>query len=76
MEIIEEADATPEQRAIQEINSGVYAFEAHLLGDVIKRVPPTTPKVRSISPTLSPSFAPRASGLLPLCWKTLTRCWV
>jgi bifunctional UDP-N-acetylglucosamine pyrophosphorylase / glucosamine-1-phosphate N-acetyltransferase len=39
MEIIEEADATPEQRAIQEINSGVYAFEAHLLGDVIKRVP-------------------------------------
>jgi bifunctional UDP-N-acetylglucosamine pyrophosphorylase/glucosamine-1-phosphate N-acetyltransferase len=39
MKIIEEADATPEQRAIQEINSGVYAFEAHLLGDVIKRVP-------------------------------------
>jgi bifunctional UDP-N-acetylglucosamine pyrophosphorylase/glucosamine-1-phosphate N-acetyltransferase len=39
MEIIEEADATAEQRAIQEINSGVYAFEAHLLGDVIKRVP-------------------------------------
>src|ERR1019366_2572999 len=39
MEIIEEADATPEQRAIQEINSGFYAFEAHLLGDVIKRVP-------------------------------------
>src|ERR1022692_4078794 len=33
------ADATPEQRAIQEINSGVYAFEARLLGDVIKRVP-------------------------------------
>jgi bifunctional UDP-N-acetylglucosamine pyrophosphorylase / glucosamine-1-phosphate N-acetyltransferase len=39
MEIVEEADATGEQRAIQEINSGVYAFEAHLLGDVIKRVP-------------------------------------
>jgi bifunctional UDP-N-acetylglucosamine pyrophosphorylase / glucosamine-1-phosphate N-acetyltransferase len=39
MEIIEEADASPEQRAIQETNSGVYAFEAHLLGDVIKRVP-------------------------------------
>lgn len=39
MEIIEEVDATPEQRAIQETNSGVYAFEAHLLGDAIKRVP-------------------------------------
>jgi bifunctional UDP-N-acetylglucosamine pyrophosphorylase/glucosamine-1-phosphate N-acetyltransferase len=39
IKIIEEVDATPEQRAIEEINSGVYAFEAHLLGDVIKRVP-------------------------------------
>jgi bifunctional UDP-N-acetylglucosamine pyrophosphorylase/glucosamine-1-phosphate N-acetyltransferase len=37
--IIEQADATPEQRAIDEINSGVYAFEAHLLGDAVKRVP-------------------------------------
>ena len=37
--IVEEADATPEQRAIDEINSGVYAFEAHLLGDAVKRVP-------------------------------------
>jgi bifunctional UDP-N-acetylglucosamine pyrophosphorylase / glucosamine-1-phosphate N-acetyltransferase len=39
VKIIEEVDATPEQRAIEEINSGVYAFEADLLGDVIKRVP-------------------------------------
>jgi bifunctional UDP-N-acetylglucosamine pyrophosphorylase / glucosamine-1-phosphate N-acetyltransferase len=39
VKIIEEVDATPEQRAIKEINSGVYAFEAHLLGDAIKRVP-------------------------------------
>jgi bifunctional UDP-N-acetylglucosamine pyrophosphorylase/glucosamine-1-phosphate N-acetyltransferase len=38
-EIVEEADATPEQRAVNEINSGVYAFEAHLLGDAVKRVP-------------------------------------
>ena len=37
--IVEEADATPEQRAVNEINSGVYAFEAHLLGDAVKRVP-------------------------------------
>ena len=37
--IVEEADATPEQRAVDEINSGVYAFEAHLLGDAVKRVP-------------------------------------
>ena len=37
--IVEEADATPAQRTVDEINSGVYAFEAHLLGDAVKRVP-------------------------------------
>jgi bifunctional UDP-N-acetylglucosamine pyrophosphorylase/glucosamine-1-phosphate N-acetyltransferase len=37
--IVEEADATAGQRAVDEINSGVYAFEAHLLGDAVKRVP-------------------------------------
>jgi bifunctional UDP-N-acetylglucosamine pyrophosphorylase/glucosamine-1-phosphate N-acetyltransferase len=37
-EIVEESDATPEQRAIDEINSGVYAFDGDLLADAIKRV--------------------------------------
>jgi bifunctional UDP-N-acetylglucosamine pyrophosphorylase/glucosamine-1-phosphate N-acetyltransferase len=37
-EIIEESDATAEQRAIDEINSGVYAFDGDLLADAIKRV--------------------------------------
>jgi bifunctional UDP-N-acetylglucosamine pyrophosphorylase / glucosamine-1-phosphate N-acetyltransferase len=37
-EIVEEADATPEQRAIKEVNSGIYAFEAAMLADCIKRV--------------------------------------
>jgi bifunctional UDP-N-acetylglucosamine pyrophosphorylase / glucosamine-1-phosphate N-acetyltransferase len=37
-EIVEEADATPEQRAISEINSGCYAFDGELLADAIKRV--------------------------------------
>ena len=31
LEIVEEADASPEQRAVTEVNSGVYAFEAALL---------------------------------------------
>jgi bifunctional UDP-N-acetylglucosamine pyrophosphorylase/glucosamine-1-phosphate N-acetyltransferase len=39
LRIVEEADATPAQRAIDEINSGVYAFDARLLGDALKRVP-------------------------------------
>lgn len=37
--IVEEADATAEQRAITEINSGVYAFESGLLADSVKRLP-------------------------------------
>ena len=36
--IVEEADATPAQRAIDEINSGCYAFDGALLADAVKRV--------------------------------------
>ena len=39
MEVVEEIDATPGQRAIREVNSGVYAFEAGLLADSVKRLP-------------------------------------
>jgi bifunctional UDP-N-acetylglucosamine pyrophosphorylase/glucosamine-1-phosphate N-acetyltransferase len=38
IEIVEERDATPTQRAITEINSGVYAFDGALLADAAKRV--------------------------------------
>lgn len=37
-EIVEERDATPEQRSITEINSGVYAFDGASLADAAKRV--------------------------------------
>lgn len=36
--IVEHADATDEQRAIDEINSGMYAFDGDLLADAVKRV--------------------------------------
>ena len=38
LEIVEEKDADPEQRAIKEMNSGVYAFDGLLLADAVKRV--------------------------------------
>ncbi|SDH20460.1 bifunctional UDP-N-acetylglucosamine pyrophosphorylase / Glucosamine-1-phosphate N-acetyltransferase [Sinosporangium album] len=38
LEIVEEKDATPAQRAIREMNSGVYAFDGALLADGVKRV--------------------------------------
>jgi len=37
--IVEQADASPEQQSIQEINTGVYAFDGDLLADAIKRLP-------------------------------------
>jgi bifunctional UDP-N-acetylglucosamine pyrophosphorylase/glucosamine-1-phosphate N-acetyltransferase len=36
--IIEQADTTPEQREINEINSGMYAFDGDLLFDAVKRI--------------------------------------
>jgi bifunctional UDP-N-acetylglucosamine pyrophosphorylase / glucosamine-1-phosphate N-acetyltransferase len=37
-EIVEQADATAEQRAVTEISSGIFAFDGDLLADAIKRV--------------------------------------
>jgi bifunctional UDP-N-acetylglucosamine pyrophosphorylase/glucosamine-1-phosphate N-acetyltransferase len=37
--IVEEADATAEQRQVTEISAGIFAFDGDLLADAIKRVP-------------------------------------
>lgn len=37
--IVEEADATDEQRKVTEISSGMFAFDGELLADAVKRVP-------------------------------------
>ncbi|WP_026118972.1 bifunctional UDP-N-acetylglucosamine diphosphorylase/glucosamine-1-phosphate N-acetyltransferase GlmU [Nocardiopsis ganjiahuensis] len=37
-EIVEHADATPEQRGVDEINSGMYAFDGALLSQVVQRL--------------------------------------
>ncbi|WP_179809603.1 bifunctional UDP-N-acetylglucosamine diphosphorylase/glucosamine-1-phosphate N-acetyltransferase GlmU [Nocardiopsis sinuspersici] len=37
-EIVEQADATPRQHAIDEINSGMYAFDGALLCEVVQRL--------------------------------------
>ena len=38
--IVEEADATPQQRAIREVNAGVYAFDIGALRSALGRVSP------------------------------------
>ena len=41
--IVEQADATPVQRAIHEVNAGVYAFDVAALRSTLSRLRPTTP---------------------------------
>ena len=38
--IVEEADATPQQRAIREVNAGVYAFDVAALRSALSRLSP------------------------------------
>ena len=38
--IVEERDASPEQREIHEINSGIYAFDLEPLFDALRRIGP------------------------------------
>jgi len=38
--IVEEAEATPEERAIQEVNTSIYCFRRDLLGPALRRVSP------------------------------------
>ena len=42
--IVEEIDATPGQRAIQEINSGIYVFELGSLFEALHQIPEAGPK--------------------------------
>ncbi len=42
--IVEEADATPEQRAIRELNVGIYVFDAAWLWENLPRVQPSPVK--------------------------------
>jgi bifunctional UDP-N-acetylglucosamine pyrophosphorylase / glucosamine-1-phosphate N-acetyltransferase len=39
-EIVEQADATPEQQAVREVNAGIYAFDGAFLRDAIERLRP------------------------------------
>ncbi len=42
--IVEEAEATPEQRAIRELNVGIYVFEAGFLWDALPQIKPSARK--------------------------------
>ncbi len=50
--VVEEADATPAQRAIREVNSGIYAFDLAPLFETLRRIPPAGPRQERYLPAL------------------------
>ena len=50
--IVEEADATPAQRAIREVNSGIYVFDLAPLFETLRRIPAAGPRQERYLPTL------------------------
>ncbi len=74
--IVEQADATPEQAAIDEINTGMYAFDGAPAGRRARAgCPPTTPRARSTSPRCCRSCAATAARSAPCGARTSTRSW-
>ncbi len=44
MKIVEEAEATPEERAVREINAGVYVFSTEGLFEALAKIPKSLKK--------------------------------
>ena len=60
-EVVEEADATPEQRALREVNSGIYAFDLAPLFPALRSVPEAGPRNERYLPGILRRY--RAQGL-------------
>ena len=54
--IVEETEATPEQRAIREINGGVYVFDIEPLFDALDQIPEAGPKRERFLPAIVPLY--------------------
>ena len=59
--VVEEADATPEQRALREVNSGIYAFDLAPLFPALRSVPEAGPRQERYLPGILQRY--REQGL-------------
>ena len=57
--IVEETEATPEQRAVQEVNSGIYIYDLGLLFETLPLIPEAGPKHERYLPAVLASFCRR-----------------
>ena len=61
--IVEERDATPAERTIREINSGIYAFALEGLFDALRQIAPQNDQGEYYLPDLFTIFAARGSRI-------------
>ena len=59
--IVEETEATPAQRAIREVNSGIYVFDLEPLFEALRRIPAAGPRRERYLPAVLSLF--RRQGL-------------
>ena len=59
--IVEETEATPAQRAIREVNSGIYVFDLEPLFEALRRIPAAGPRGERYLPAILSSY--RRQGL-------------
>ena len=57
--IVEETDATPDQRRIREVNGGIYVFNLGPLFEALKQVPEAGPKHERYLPAMVPLYRRR-----------------
>ena len=72
--IVEERDASPDERALKEINSGIYAFQLEPLFDALRRLP-ASERPEGVLPDrsdreLPPAGAPPRNGRRRGCRRT------
>ena len=61
--VVEEADATPAQRTLREINSGIYAFELAPLFAALRKVPEAGPKHERYLPGILHAYRRQGLGV-------------
>ena len=57
--IVEETEATPDQRTIREVNSGIYIYDLGLLFETLPLIPEAGPKREGYLPAVLASFCRR-----------------
>ncbi|MFQ7452187.1 MAG: NTP transferase domain-containing protein [Flavonifractor plautii] len=73
--IVEDKDCTPEEKAIRELNVGVYVFESGPLWEAIDQLRPNNAQGSTTSPTPRPTSSPGVAGWGPAPPVPPRRCW-